>query len=69
MAKKIMAIHNVEDGTQIQREMTTEELAQYAADAAHFASKQDDLNAKAEAKAALLERLGITAEEAALLLA
>jgi hypothetical protein len=69
MAKKIMAIHNVSDGTQIQREMTTEELAQYAADAAHFASKQDDLNAKAEAKAALLERLGITAEEAALLLA
>jgi hypothetical protein len=68
MGKKIMAIHNVEDGTQIQREMTTEELAQYAADAAHFASKQDDLNAKAEAKAALLQRLGMNEDEARLLL-
>ena len=54
-------------------ELTEEEIAQREADAAEFAARkaqeEADATAKAEAKAALLERLGITAEEAALLLA
>jgi hypothetical protein len=54
------------------REMTDEEVAQMEADAARFAEeeqqRQNELTTKAAAKAALLNRLGITAEEAALLL-
>jgi hypothetical protein len=68
MVSKIISIHNVQDGTQIEREMTAEELAQYEADAAYFASKKADADAKDEAKAALLNRLGLTADEAKLLL-
>jgi hypothetical protein len=53
-------------------ELTAEEIAQREADAAEFAAfkaeEEADKTAKAEAKAALLERLGMTAEEAALLL-
>jgi hypothetical protein len=53
-------------------ELTAEEVAQREADAAAFAAQKSqeeaDAQTKAEAKAALLERLGMTAEEAALLL-
>jgi hypothetical protein len=53
-------------------ELSAEEIAQREADAAEFAllkaEEEADAAAKAEAKAALLERLGMTAEEAALLL-
>lgn len=53
-------------------ELTAEEVAQRTADAKAYADKkaQEDADAAAKAteKAALLERLGITAEEATLLL-
>ena len=53
-------------------ELTAEEVAQRAADAQAFAeakaAEEADKAAKAADKAALLERLGITEEEAALLL-
>lgn len=53
-------------------ELTAEEVAQRAADAKAFAdakaAEDGDKAAKAVEKAALLERLGITAEEATLLL-
>ena len=53
-------------------ELTAEEVAQREADAQAFAEakaqEEADAAAKAADKAALLERLGITAEEAALLL-
>jgi hypothetical protein len=53
-------------------ELTEEEVAQRESDAAAYAAKkaqeEADARVKAEAKAALLERLGMTAEEAALLL-
>lgn len=61
-------IHNVESGEVIEREMNAEELAQWEADKAKV---QAEAQAKAEAsaaKAALLEKLGITEEEAKLLL-
>lgn len=55
-------------GEEIEREMNAAEMAQYKIDQdANDARKQDETN-KATAKAALLERLGITADEAALLL-
>ena len=68
MANPIKVIHNVETGEIIEREMNADELAQWQADqaAAQLAKEQE-----AEAvnqKAALLDRLGITADEAKLLL-
>ena len=51
-----------------ERDMTAEEVAQYEADQAAAATQVAAEAAKAAEKAALLERLGITAEEAKLLL-
>ena len=48
--------------------MNQEELVQIQIDAANEATKLAAAEAKAEAKAALLDRLGITADEAKLLL-
>ena len=63
---------NCETGEVQEIELTAEEIAQRAADAEAYAAQKaaDEAEAatKAEAKAALLERLGITADEAALLL-
>ena len=67
-----MIIAYVEDGVSKQREATAEEIAYIeSAQADAQASKAielAELAKKAEAKAALLERLGITSDEAALLL-
>ena len=52
----------------IDREMNDDEFAQYKIDQAAEVIRQAEAEAKATAKAALLDRLGITAEEAALLL-
>jgi hypothetical protein len=61
-------IHNAETGEVIEREMTTEELAQREADQLFTAARLQAESEAATAKAALLDRLGITAEEAKLLL-
>ncbi len=61
--------HNVETGEVIERDGTKEEVAQFNADKAAFEAKVAAEATKATAKAALLERLGITEEEALLLLA
>lgn len=50
------------------REMTDEEFAIYQLSVDDENAKKAEQEAKAIAKAALLERLGITADEAALLL-
>jgi hypothetical protein len=59
-------------GVTTEIKLTAEEVAQRAADAQAFAhakaAEDADKAAKAADKAALLERLGITAEEATLLL-
>jgi hypothetical protein len=65
-------IHNVQTGQIIEREMNDEELAQWEADQAAAEAKAAKLAAEAEAKEAaraeLLARLGITEDEAKLLL-
>ena len=65
-------IINCETGEQTEVELTAEEIAQREADAAKAeadrVAKEAADAAKAEAKAELLAKLGITAEEAALLL-
>lgn len=60
--------HNVETGAVIEREMTKDELAQHKADLAAIQAEQDEAKAKAAARQAILDRLGITAEEAKLIL-
>jgi hypothetical protein len=64
-------IINCETGEQTEVELTAEEVAQREADAKAYETEQKakeaEAAAKAEAKAELLDRLGLTAEEAALL--
>ena len=62
-------IHNAETGEVIERDMTEDELAQWEADKAESAQRRAEAEAKAAQKAALLDRLGITQDEAKLLLA
>ena len=57
----------IQDG-EVKREFTDAEYAQYELDKAEAIAKAAEEATKAEAKAALLAKLGITAEEAALLL-
>ena len=52
----------------IQRPFNADEMVQYEARESKFAAIKTEAEAKAQAKAALLERLGITADEAKLLL-
>lgn len=68
MTKPTIRIHNTETDEIIDREMTVAEYKVYEADQERQAETQIEDKAKATAKAALLSKLGITAEEAALLL-
>ena len=61
-------IVNVETGEETWRDYTDAEIAQVEAVQAEAAQRQAEAEAKAADKAALLNRLGITAEEAKLLL-
>ena len=64
----IVIEHNVETGEIVEREQTPEEINQAEKDAqeqVEIAAKKIE---KEEAKQALLDKLGITTEEAALLL-
>jgi hypothetical protein len=68
MTKPMVRIHNIETDEVIDREMNNAEFAAYEADQAAQAIAKAEAEAKATAKADLLAKLGITAEEAALLL-
>jgi len=68
MPKPNIKIHNVDTGEVIEREMTAAEYTHYQASIKTSADQDKALADQAAAKAALLEKLGITAEEAALLL-
>ena len=60
--------HNATTGEIIEREATSEELANAKASEAASKARQLEEATKAANKSALLAKLGITAEEAALLL-
>lgn len=64
----MIKIHNLETGEEIEREMNAEELADREAKKLALAARQEAESEAAEAKAALLAKLGITEEEAKLLL-
>jgi hypothetical protein len=68
MTRPIIRIHDLDTNEVIDREMTAAEFAVYEAEQAASEAKAQAEDAKAAIKAALLERLGMTAEEAALLL-
>jgi hypothetical protein len=68
MPKPMIRIHNVETGEIIDREMNAAEIKAHDADVSALKALEDANAAKSTAKAALLERLGISAQEAALLL-
>jgi hypothetical protein len=72
MTKPTKLIINCETKEQTEVELTDEEIAQLEADRAKAeadrATKEAEAVVRAEAKAELLAKLGITAEEAALLL-
>lgn len=61
-------IVNVETGETIERELTKAEIDQQKIDEAAYKLLKDKAEAEETAKANLLKKLGITAEEAALLL-
>ena len=63
-----ITIHNATTGEIVEREMNEEELAQVAKDKLTFEADRIEAENKALRKAELLEKLGISAEEAALLL-
>jgi hypothetical protein len=69
MPKPQIQIHNAETDEIIIRDMNAEELAVYNKETAEFNAMQAEIAEKASAKAALLTRLGITEDEAKLLLA
>ncbi len=68
MSKPIIRIHNVETDEIVDREMNDAEFTKYQAEQELEAQRQAEAEAKAQAKASLLSRLGITADEAKLLL-
>jgi hypothetical protein len=68
MSKPIITEHNSTTGEYIQREMTDYEWEQTQIVEARDAAKAAEETDKAAAKQALLDKLGITAEEAQLLL-
>ena len=68
MTKPMIRIHNVETDEIIDREMNDAEFTKYQAEQELEAQRQAEAEAKAQAKAALLAQLGITEEQAKLLL-
>ena len=68
MSKPMISILNVSTGEEITREMNEDELAIRLADQKTEADRLTKETETANAKAALLIKLGITADEAALLL-
>jgi hypothetical protein len=68
MSRPIIRIHNVTTNEIVDREMTDAEFAAFEADQAAQVIAQAEAEAKETAKADLLAKLGITAEEAKLLL-
>jgi len=67
-SKPQVKIVNVETGEEIVRDATAEEIAQMQANATIYENMKAAEAEKAVAKQAILDRLGLTADEAKLLL-
>jgi len=66
--RPMVRIHDLATDEVIDREMTDDEFSAHQAEQAERAAKQAEAEAKAAARQAVLDRLGLTAEEAALIL-
>ena len=63
LTRPIVRIHNVETDEVIDREMNDAEFAQYQVDQAAQVAVKAEAEAKETAKAAILDRIGLTADE------
>jgi len=68
MTKPTIKIHNVETGEIVERDMNATEIKQHEADQLAYQAKAQEEATKVAEKAALLAKLGITEDEARLLL-
>jgi uncharacterized metal-binding protein len=68
MTKPQIKIVNCETGEEIIRDANANEIAQFELDNLEIVKRQAEAEAKAVQKQALLDKLGITADEAKLLL-
>ena len=68
MSRPMVRIHNLETNEVIDREMNDAEFTAYEADQAAQAAANAQAEAKTASRQAILDRLGLTAEEAQLLL-
>jgi hypothetical protein len=69
MPNPMIRIHDLATNEVIDRPMTAAEMKQAETEKAAYLAIEQEVEANAAAKAALLNRLGITADEAKLLLA
>jgi hypothetical protein len=67
-SKPQVKIVNCETGEEIVRDANAEEIAQMELDAANYAAQKAEEQAKTAQRQAILDRLGLTADEAKLLL-
>jgi len=68
MTKTTKSVHNIETGEISEVELTAAELAQAEIETAEAIERLEAETTKANQKAALLDQLGITADQAKLLL-
>jgi hypothetical protein len=68
MSKPQIKEYNCETGEEIVRDATAKEIAQIEKDIADAIAKKAEADAKAAEKQAILDRLGLTADEAKLIL-
>lgn len=66
--RPIVRIHNTEIDEIIDREMNDEEFAKYEADQAEQAVRKAEADAKAAQRQAILDRIGLTADELKIIL-
>jgi hypothetical protein len=67
-SKLQVKIVNVETGEEIVRDANAEEIAQMELDAANIAARKAEAEAKAAEKQAILDRIGLTADELKMIL-
>ena len=68
MAKLIIKEHNVQTGEVIEREMNELELAQYETELLERSEREAQATAKAAERQAVLDKLGLSADEVKALL-
>ena len=68
MTKPLIRIHNLQTDEVIDREMNDEEFEAYELQVANAEKRQVEAETKTAARQAILDRLGLTEEEARLLL-